>query len=118
MMIFCLNNCKTRVIAKEGCIIGDLTCNGRAGNYVTIKHNDSKYYSSYMHLKNASVKEGDKIKKGQVIGYMGNTGNVIPIPDNEYSTNGTHLHFVIYKISENGIREDIEPFNNYIKKVS
>lgn len=102
------------IIAKEGCIIGDLTCNGRAGNYITIKHNDNKYYSSYMHLKNASVKEGDKIKKGQVIGYMGNTGNVIPIPDNEYSTNGTHLHFVMYKISENGIREDIEPFANYI----
>ena len=45
---------------------GDLTCNGRAGNYVTIKHNDNKYYSSYMHLKNASVKEGDKIKKDRL----------------------------------------------------
>ena len=63
-----------------------------------------------MHLKNVSVKVGDKIKKGQVIGYMGNTGNVIPIPDNEYSTNGTHLHFVIYKIDKYGFKEEIKQF--------
>jgi len=84
-------------IAKEGCVIGDLTCNGKAGNYITIKHNNSNYISSYMHLKSINVKVGDKVKKGQIIGYMGNTGNVIPIPNNKYSTSGTHLHFVIEK---------------------
>jgi len=63
-----------------------------------------------MHLKNVSVKVGDKIKKGQVIGYMGNTGNVIPIPENEYSINGTHLHFVIYIIGKNNIKEEINYF--------
>ena len=27
---------------------------------------------------------------------MGNTGNVEPVPTNSNSTNGTHLHFVLY----------------------
>ena len=58
-----------------------------------------------MHLKNVSVKVGDKIKKGQVIGYMGNTGNVIPIPDNEYSTNGIHLHFILYRYESNSFEK-------------
>ena len=49
-----------------------------------------------MHLKNYVVKQNDKITKGQVIGYMGNTGNVEPLPNNSNSTNGTHLHFVLY----------------------
>ena len=62
-----------------------------------------------MHLKNVSVKVGDKIKKGQIIGYMGNTGNVIPIPDNEYSKKGTHLHFVIYKRENYDIFTQIDP---------
>ena len=44
-----------------------------------------------MHLKNYVV----KITKGQVIGYMGNTGNVEPITTNSNSKNGTHLHFCI-----------------------
>ena len=83
-------------LVKGGCIIGDLTCNGKGGNYVIIKHNDNRYYSVYMHLKNYIVKENDKVSKGQVIGYMGNTGNVEPIPTNSNSTNGTHLHFVLY----------------------
>ena len=83
-------------LVKGGCIVGDLSCNGRGGNYVIIRHNDNRYYSVYMHLKNYVVKQNDKISKGQVIGYMGNTGNVDPVPTNSNSTNGTHLHFVLY----------------------
>lgn len=83
-------------LVKGGCIVGDLSCNGRGGNYVIIKHNDNRHYSVYMHLKNYIVKQNDKITKGQVIGYMGNTGNVEPVPTNSSSTNGTHLHFVLY----------------------
>lgn len=83
-------------LVKDGCIIGDLQCNGKAGNYIIIKHNDNIHYSSYMHLKSCSVKEGDKVSAGQVIGYMGNTGNVEPVPVDNNSTNGTHLHFVLW----------------------
>lgn len=56
------------------------------GNYVKIKHSNG-YYTLYAHLKYGSVKvsKGDKVSKGQVIGYMGNTGY----------TKGTHLHFEV-----------------------
>ena len=81
---------------KGGCIAGDITCNGKGGNYVIIKHDDNIHYSTYMHLRNFIVKEGDKVSAGEIIGYMGNTGNVIPVPPDSNSKNGKHLHFVIY----------------------
>lgn len=64
------------------------------GNYVKIKH-DNGYYTLYAHLKYKSVtcKIGDRVSKGQVIGYMGNTG---------YSK-GSHLHFEVRDIKDNKI---------------
>lgn len=50
-----------------------------------------------MHLEKINVSVGDKINKGDIIGTMGNTGNVIPTPTNVNSQLGTHLHFVLYK---------------------
>lgn len=92
----------TVITIKSGCIIGDLTCNGKAGNYITISHDDGEYYSKYMHLNKINVKEGDRVNTGDVIGTMGNTGNVLPVPTSSTSTLGTHLHFVIEKESING----------------
>lgn len=56
------------------------------GNYVKIKH-DNGMFTFYAHLKYGSVavKVGDRVTKGQVLGYMGNTG---------YSF-GAHLHFEV-----------------------
>lgn len=56
------------------------------GNYVKIKH-DNGMYTLYAHLKygTVTVKNGDRVTKGQVLGYMGNTG---------YSF-GAHLHFEV-----------------------
>ena len=81
---------------KSGCIVGDLYCNGKGGNYIVIKHNTNNYYTVYMHLKNIYVSVGDVVTSGQVIGTMGNTGNVIPVPTSRNSTSGTHLHFCLY----------------------
>lgn len=63
------------------------TCSGATpatGNYVKIKHNDGAV-SIYMHMKRGSVtvKVGDKVLRGQRLGYMGNTGR----------STGAHLHF-------------------------
>lgn len=61
------------------------------GNYVKIKH-DNNYYTLYAHMvyRSVKVKTGDFVKKGQVIGCMGNTGHSF----------GAHLHFEVYRGSE------------------
>ena len=58
------------------------------GNYVMINHQNG-FFTQYEHLQynSVTVKVGDKVKKGQVIGYMGNTGH----------SNGGHLHFQVNK---------------------
>ena len=55
------------------------------GNYVVVEH-DNNVYSAYLHLSGFNVKEGQTVKKGQVIAYMGHSG---------FAT-GTHLHLGIY----------------------
>lgn len=45
------------------------------GNLVIVKHG-SGWITAYAHLKNSSVKRGDKVAKGQKIGAVGATGNV------------------------------------------
>lgn len=54
------------------------------GNYVAVQAKDGTVHY-YCHLASRAVKKGDKIKKGQRIGIMGNTG---------YSF-GAHLHFEV-----------------------
>lgn len=56
------------------------------GNYVKIRH-DNGMYTLYAHMKYGSVtvKIGDRVSKGQVLGYMGNTGYAF----------GAHLHFEV-----------------------
>lgn len=64
------------------------------GNYVKIKHNNGMY-TLYAHIRYGSipVSVGQIVKKGQVIGYMGNTG---------YSF-GAHLHFEVRDTNNNKI---------------
>ena len=65
------------------------------GNEVIIEHTDYNLESVYAHLEKFTVSEGQEVKQGEVIGNIGNTGNVkgnicIDHP-------GTHLHFAIYQ---------------------
>ena len=85
----------TVTMVMGGCVPGNLSCNGSGGNYVVIKHNNN-YYSVYMHLASISVRVGDNVSSGQVIGKMGNTGNVRPVPYSGSPYLGTHLHFCLY----------------------
>ena len=67
---------------------------GSYGNYVKIKHDDG-YYTLYAHGKyhTVQVSVGDKVKAGQRIMYMGNTG---------YSFGG-HLHWEVRDKSDTRI---------------
>ena len=93
--IYAVNN-GVVVTTKGGCSPGYTACNGRAGNYVVIKHNRDNYYTIYMHLKSINVSVGNIVSRGQVIGTMGNTGNVVPVPTSSNPYAGTHLHFGLY----------------------
>jgi len=59
---------------------------GGGGNCIKIKHN-STYETIYAHMKNYArgIKEGKKVKQGQVIGYVGSTG----------LSTGPHLHYEV-----------------------
>lgn len=54
------------------------------GNIVMISHGNG-YVTYYAHLNSFAVKEGDEVRKGDIIGYIGMTGNVT----------GPHLHFEV-----------------------
>lgn len=56
------------------------------GNFVVLKHPDGTT-SSYSHLDDFAVKEGDTVEPGQVLGLSGNTGRV------RGAGGGYHLHF-------------------------
>jgi murein DD-endopeptidase MepM/ murein hydrolase activator NlpD len=56
------------------------------GKMVRIKHSRG-YETVYAHMSRISVKEGDRVRKGDVVGKAGNTG----------TSTGIHLHFEILK---------------------
>lgn len=66
------------------------------GYYVSIYH-DSTYSTLYAHMSSVAVSEGQWVNKGDVIGYVGDTG---------YSF-GDHCHFEVY---QNGTRVDPSQF--------
>ena len=71
------------------------------GNYIVIRHNGS-YTTVYGHLNAkkpfaTGLKVGSKVKRNQVIGYVGNTGR----------STGDHLHFEILR---NGVQIDPFPY--------
>lgn len=61
---------------------------GASGNIVKVRHN-GVYTTAYLHLNGfaSGIKSGVRVKQGQVIGYVGNTGRVT----------GVHLDYRIYK---------------------
>ena len=69
----------------DGKVIRARWCGG-GGNCIKIKHNSS-YSTVYAHLKNFArgIKEGVKVKQGQIIGYVGSTG----------MSTGPHLHYEV-----------------------
>ncbi|SFM97718.1 Murein DD-endopeptidase MepM and murein hydrolase activator NlpD, contain LysM domain [Algoriella xinjiangensis] len=63
--------------------------NSGYGNMVVLKHGNG-YESLYAHMSRAKVRSGQKVKRGDVIGYVGTTG----------LSTGAHLHYEIHKNGE------------------
>jgi murein DD-endopeptidase MepM/ murein hydrolase activator NlpD len=61
------------------------------GKYVYILHDDGRITKS-MHLSNATLSPGDRVKAGDVIGAAGNTGG----------SKAAHLHFEVHVANESG----------------
>jgi len=78
----------TPIIAPAKGKVAFVGKDGALGMAVRIKH-DSAFESTYGHLQKASVKKGQRVERGEVIGYMGNSGR----------STGHHLH---YEIAKNG----------------
>lgn len=72
-------------------------CGGGYGNYVMISHAGGKM-TVYGHLTSLTVSSGQSVSRGQVIGYVGSTGN----------STGPHLH---YECLLNGVRYN--PMSEY-----
>ena len=67
----------------------DTSAGNGCGGFVKIKHKD--YTTKYCHLKKWVVKKGDKVEKGQIIGYTGG-GKNDPFRGNSM---GAHLHYEV-----------------------
>ena len=78
----------TPIMASGSGIIKRARWCGGGGNCIKIKHN-STYQTIYAHMKSfaAGIKEGIRIKQGQIIGYVGSTGK----------STGPHLHYEVIK---------------------
>jgi murein DD-endopeptidase MepM/ murein hydrolase activator NlpD len=85
----------TPVIATADGVIVKAKKDGNWGNLIVISHSDG-FETWYAHLKGFNIKERAIVKKGDIIGYVGNTG----------LSTAPHLH---YEVHQHGKR--LDPMN-------
>jgi murein DD-endopeptidase MepM/ murein hydrolase activator NlpD len=85
-----------------GCSVGNMNCNGGAGNFVVIDH-ENGFFTRYLHLTSITVKQGDRVVEGSKIGTEGNTG----------FSYGSHLHFELRTDALYGQKGSVDP-NPYL----
>jgi murein DD-endopeptidase MepM/ murein hydrolase activator NlpD len=69
-------------IAVDNCRIGDFRCGWGYGNVVYVDHPNG-LQTRYAYLTDVTVKNGQRVKRGEKLGTVGNTGH----------SYGPHLHF-------------------------
>ncbi len=82
----------SEILATANGTVTESTRRGGNGKYVKIKHN-ATFSTQYLHMSRRAVNVGDYVKQGDVIGYVGMTGN----------TGGPH---VCYRFWKNGKQVD------------
>lgn len=88
----------TPIYATHDGIVVENKYNNKSGNYIKLENGNIA--TRYLHLNSSIVSVGTKVQKGELIGYMGTTGN----------STGVHLH---YEVLINGKQVDPYP---YLKK--
>jgi murein DD-endopeptidase MepM/ murein hydrolase activator NlpD len=76
----------TPIIATASGTVSESRRKGGNGNYVKLKHN-ATYSTQYLHMQRRKVKKGQYVKQGDVIGWVGMTGN----------TGGPHVCYRFWK---------------------
>ena len=84
----------TPIMATASGTVIESARKGGNGNYVKIKHNNT-YSTQYLHMKRRNVKKGQYVRQGDIIGWVGMTGN----------TSGPH---VCYRFWKHG--KQVDPF--------
>lgn len=93
----------TDVYATGNGIISTVESSKRGlGNYIVIDHGFG-YSTVYAHLDRANVRKGQKVQRGDIIGFVGNTGTSV----------ANHLH---YEVKLNG--ENVDPVNYYFNDLT
>jgi murein DD-endopeptidase MepM/ murein hydrolase activator NlpD len=82
----------TPIISTADGVVVESTRRGGNGKFVKVRHNGT-YSTQYLHMSKRAVSVGQYVKQGQVIGYIGMTGN----------TSGPH---VCYRFWKNGRQVD------------
>jgi len=84
----------TPVLAVDDGTVAKLFLSKAGGNTIYQFDPTSTYAYYYAHLERyaAGLKNGDSVRRGQVIGFVGTSGNAPP--------NTPHLHFAIFKLFE------------------
>jgi len=84
----------TPIMATADGTVTESTRRGGNGKYVKIRHN-ATYSTQYLHMRKQNVRKGDYVRQGDIIGWIGMTGN----------TGGPH---VCYRFWKNG--RQVDPF--------
>jgi murein DD-endopeptidase MepM/ murein hydrolase activator NlpD len=93
----------TEIYSTGNGIVAKVEYNGRGyGNHIIINHGYG-YSTLYGHMSKFAVRPGQKIKRGDIIGYVGNTG----------SSTGPHVH---YEVIKNG--KKINPINFFFNDLT
>ena len=86
----------------NGTVVGVLTAQRGLGKHIIIDHGFG-YSTIYAHLNNFNVRVGQKVQRGDIIGFVGSSGTSV----------ANHLH---YEIKLNGV--NVDPVNYYFEDLS
>jgi len=89
-------------VTEDGTVESVVNSKRGYGNHIIVNHGFG-YKTLYAHLDRSNVRNGQKLKRGDVIGFVGNTGASL----------APHLH---YEVELNGVK--VDPVNFYYNDLS